>query len=273
MIKEAEVTASYPVQNAVPGRTIDVHHPTFSYTRSGEVTGFIPQTRGRISPNLGRISPNLLPYLFLSATTGSELNDVDLVVVVEKISEGVTTSDQITFEFKSWVRKRSIPKSVEQLLPSVINLASAQAKRLRKISSLKIERLAEIFGVSRTTYYKWIAGSTLHDEHREQLLEVLPLVEEALQRLGGPNATSDWLLTPVSPGGKKPIDYLAEREYSIFRGFLLRVRTGQEVFQPIAASKRVHIERSREEVEDALEQLRPRAWRDEDDESDVSDAD
>ncbi len=266
MIKEAEVTASYPVQNAVPGRTIDVHHPTFSYTRSGEVTGFIPQTRGRISPNL-------LPYLFLSATTGSELNDVDLVVVVEKISEGVTTSDQITFEFKSWVRKRSFPKSVEQLLPSVINLVSAQAKRLRKISSLKIERLAEIFGVSRTTYYKWIAGSTLHNEHREQLLEVLPLVEEALQRLGGPNATSAWLLTPVSPGGKKPIDYLAEREYSIFRGFLLRVRTGQEVFQPIAASKRVHIERSREEVEDALEQLRPRAWRDEDDESDVSDAD
>ena len=266
MIKEAEVTASYPVQNAVPGRTIDVHHPTFSYTRSGEVTGFIPQTRGRISPNL-------LPYLFLSATTGSELNDVDLVVVVEKISEGVTTSDQITFEFKSWVRKRSFPKSVEQLLPSVINLVSAQAKRLRQISSLKIERLAEIFGVSRTTYYKWIAGSTLHDEHREQLLEVLPLVEEALQRLGGPTATSAWLLTPVSPGGKKPIDYLTEREYSIFRGFLLRARTGQEVFQPIVASKRVHIERSREEVEDALEQLRPRAWRDEDGESDVSDAD
>lgn len=266
MIKEAEVTASYPVQNAVPGGTIDVHHPTFSYKRSGEVTGFIPQTRGRISPNL-------LPYLFLSATTGSELNDVDLVVVVEKISEGVTTSDQITFEFKSWVRKRSFPKSVEQLLPSVINLASAQAKRLRKISSLKIERLAEIFGVSRTTYYKWIAGSALHDEHREHLLEVLPLVEEALQRLGSPNAASAWLLTPVSPGGKKPIDYLAEREYSIFRGFLVRVRTGQEVFQPIAASKRVHIERSREEVEDALEQLRPRAWRDENDESDMSDAD
>ena len=259
MIKEAEVTAPYPVQNAVLSRTIDVHHPTFSYTRSGEVTGFIPQARGRISPNL-------LPYLFLSATTGSELNDVDLVVVVEKISEGVTTSDQITFEFKSWVRKRSFPKSVEQLLPSVINLASAQAKRLRKISSLKIERLAEIFGVSRTTYYKWIAGSTLHDEHREQLLEVLPLVEEALQRLGGPNATSAWLLTPVSPGGKKPIDYLAEREYSIFRGFLLHVRTGQEMFRPLTPSKIVYRERPREDIEDELERLNPSLRLEEDDE-------
>ncbi len=49
-------------------------------------------------------------------------------------------------------------------------------------------------------------------ESREHLLEVLPLLEEATQRLGSPTATNTWLLTPVSPGGKKPIDLLFARK-------------------------------------------------------------
>jgi len=49
-------------------------------------------------------------------------------------------------------------------------LEPGHAERLREISGLKVERLAEIFGVSRTTYYKWISGSPLHDIHREHLL-------------------------------------------------------------------------------------------------------
>jgi len=149
------------------------------------------------------------------------------------------------------------------------NSASVQAERLREISGLTIERLAEIFDVSRTTYYKWISGSPLHEVHREHLLEVLPLIEEAVKRLGNPSSTSTWLLTPVSPGGKKPIDYLAAREYTIFRGFLLRVRTGRETFRPLTPSNRTYKERSPEEVKDALERLRPRAWRDDD----ISDTD
>ncbi len=102
-------------------------------------------------------------------------------------------------------------------------------------------------------------------ESHEHLLEVLPLLEEAIERLGSPTATNTWLLTPVSPGGKKPIDYLETRQYSIFRGFLLRQRTGREVSRPLAPSKRVYRELSREEVEDARERLKPRAWIDEDD--------
>lgn len=140
-----------------------------------------------------------------------------------------------------------------------------QAERLREISGLKVERLAEIFGVSRTTYYKWLSGSLLDDGHREHLLEVLSLVEEAAQRLGSPGATNTWLLTPVSPGGKKPIDYLTAQQYNTFRGFLLRAQAGREVFRPLAPSRLVYRERSREDIEDARERLRPRAWRYEDD--------
>src|SRR5712671_2360408 len=97
--------------------------------------------------------------------------------------------------------------------------------------------------------------------------ELLVLMEEATQRLGSPSAANAWLLTPVSPGGKRPIDYLAERQYTIFRGFLLRVRDGQEMFRPLAPSNRKYKERSPQEFKDALERLRPRSWRDEDEDT------
>ena len=61
------------------------------------------------------------------------------------------------------------------------------------------------------------------------------------------------------------MDYLAEKEYDLFRGFLLRVRTGQEMFRPLTPSNRVHRERSPEEINAALERLRPRVWRDDED--------
>ena len=105
-------------------------------------------------------------------------------------------------------------------------------------------------------------SSNRYDEH---LLEVRALLEETVQRLGDTSIANTWLLTPVSPGGKKPLDYLKERDSTTFRGFLLRTRTGREVFHPLAPSNRVHKERSQEELEDALERLRPRILRDEDD--------
>ncbi len=94
-------------------------------------------------------------------------------------------------------------------------------------------------------------------ESHEHFLEVLPLLEEATQRLGGPTATNAWLLTPVSPGGKTPLDYLAMRQYTIFRGFLLHVHTGQEAFQPLKPSNCIYRERPPEEIKAALERLNP----------------
>ncbi len=94
-------------------------------------------------------------------------------------------------------------------------------------------------------------------ESHEHLLEVLPLLEEAIERLGSPTATNTWLLTPVSLGGKTPLDYLAARQYTIFRGFLLRVRTGREAFRPLKPSNRIYRERPPEEIKAALERLNP----------------
>lgn len=268
MIKEAKISYptgvmytqehSYNALNNVPARTVNVQNPAFSYAGSDQVTGYASQEKPEISSGL-------LQYRLLSMTTGYELRDVDIVMVVEKISENITTNYLVTFEYKGWTRTKFDSDPRQSSRPITRYSASVQAERLREISGLTIKRIVEIFGISPTTYYEWISGSGLHDSHREHLLEVLPLMEQAARRLGSPHATSTWLLTPVSPGGKKPVDYLAEKEYDLFRGFLLRVRTGQEMFRPLTPSNRVHRERSPEEINAALERLRPRVWRDDED--------
>lgn len=94
-------------------------------------------------------------------------------------------------------------------------------------------------------------------ESHEHLLEVLPLLEKATQRLDSPTATKTRLLAPLSPGGKTPLDYLAMRQYIIFRGFLLHVRTGQEAFRPLKPSNHIYRERPPEEIKAQLERLNP----------------
>ena len=130
------------------------------------------------------------------------------------------------------------------------------AKHLESISGLSIEHLAEIFDISQTTYHNWLSGSPLDDVHREHLLEVLPLIEKALQRLGNSSAVSTWLLTPVTPGGKNPIEYLSTRQYDIFRGFLLR-GIDQNLLHPPTALKFAYRELPYQEREDILRQLHP----------------
>lgn len=253
----------YPYNNfgAVFGGTVNLLNPTFSWTATGEDIRPKPDVQPKISQSL-------LPYKLLSATTESELHEISVLLLVLLLlavaSDRVVTDYHATFEFKNWMQTKYHTGQLDLASTLDTNSASFQAERLREISGLKVERLAEIFNVSRTTYHKWISGSPPHDAHRENLLEVLALMEETVQRLGSTNATSTWLLSPVSPGGKKPIDYLVSREYTVFRGFLLRVRTGREMFRPLTPSNRTYKERSSEEVKDALERLRPRAWRDDD---------
>lgn len=267
MIREAEITEKTGIMylreetdtyaGTVFG-TVNFLDPTFSLSRTGE--------NSRPEPDIhSELPQNVLPYKLLSTTTGSELQDVAaslLALLLATVSESAATDYHTTFEVKSSLPKHAYSNQVEQTVATEGNTISTPAERLREASGLKVERLAEIFGVSRTTYHKWIAGSQIRDEHREHLLEVLSLIEDANQRLDGSSATSNWLLTPVTPGGKKPVDYLAAQEYAAFRGFLLRTRTGRELFRPLAPSHRVHIERSQEEFADALERLRPRTWTD-----------
>lgn len=281
MIKEVENTNQTGVvylredsqrsTGMIPGGRVNLLNPTFSVMGTGEDTRLKPHGEYKFHYDL-------LPYQLLARTTGSELHDFLALLAYlgcTVVSDSILTHHQVTFEIAD-LGLMKLPilheSTIEQSASSGTSTASPQAERLREISGLKIERLGEILGVSRTTYSKWLSGSPLHSTHRERLLEVLSLVEEAVQHLGSSSATNTWLLTPVSPGGKKPIEYLAEREYATFRGFLLRANTSRgTMFHPlISSSSRVRHERSHEEREARREQLRPRVWREEDNDNNTS---
>jgi len=246
-----------PVHN-FQGGTVNMSNPTFSHSGTGE--------------NVRVLQPNkdfLLNHslLFLSAgceITGHELlgTSAFLKLLVPDELLNYNVADYYTaFEVKHPASSKHSSRNTYSANVGDTDLSDTPAGRLRTISGLNIEQLTEIFQVSRPTYYKWMSGSIPHGTHREHLLEVLPLVEEVFKRLSSRKATSDWLLTPVIPNGKKPADYLKLRQYSAFRGFLLRARTGQETIKPLTTSRRIHHELSREEVEDALERLSPKAWK------------
>jgi len=99
------------------------------------------------------------------------------------------------------------------------------AKKLRSITHLPIAILADLFEVSRTTYYKWMSGVTPHNEHFQHLIDVLIHIEDAQKRLPASVDLSIWLRTPISSGAKTPLDYLHNRKFSIFCGLILREKS------------------------------------------------
>jgi transcriptional regulator with XRE-family HTH domain len=200
-------------------------------------------------------------------TIERDLIGLTLLLVMLGFLSAAVTDYQVTYAPLQLPKTIHLPDTVPLPIspPNMIRSANP-AERLRAASGLDVEQLANIFGISRTTYHKWINGSsTPHRKRREHLLEVLSLVEKAAQRLGSQSALSNWLLSPLSVTGKKPVEYLSMQRYAEFRGFLLQVRTGQEVFRPSTLSNRAKRELSADEVEEASERLRPRAWVEEDD--------
>jgi len=105
--------------------------------------------------------------------------------------------------------------------------AVTPADELRAISGLPPALLAGLFGVSRTTYYKWIEGATPRDARFEHLVDVLAHVKEAQRKLTSRIDVAAWLRTPISPGGRSPLTLLEQKRFSIFRGLLVRARSAE----------------------------------------------
>lgn len=132
-----------------------------------------------------------------------------------------------------------------------------EANRLRDLAGVDPNTLAEIFGVTRQAYHAWQTGVAPVARHRKHILETLSAIEEAVHHFGSSRALGDWLLTPSKSSGKKPIDYLRTREYDIFRGMLLRLRSRPEFAQPLPPSRRLERELPIEHREAARRRLRP----------------
>ncbi|MDQ6662356.1 MAG: hypothetical protein M3Z24_15505 [Chloroflexota bacterium] len=232
--------------------SLNVFNPEFSHTQTGEET--------KIHSD---VQPDFVEYLpienFLRNTTGYELPTSNILLVFfNDVTSQFVTSYRIT-SFSKKTASEALHQRFSQKLPLPKSFTPTPAARLREISGLDIGTLADIFSVSRATYHKWITNSVPRHIHRKHLLEVLSLIEEAAQRLENPNNVADWLLTPVTSNGTKPIDYLRTQNYSTFRGFLLSVRTGNEVIQPLNSPVLVRSELPREDMEDEIENLSPRA--------------
>lgn len=99
---------------------------------------------------------------------------------------------------------------------------ATRAAHLRSLSGLTTIQLASIFGVSRQSYQMWLKGDMPRGATLLRFLAVVGLIDEAAERFPDPASLRIWLLTPVSPGGKIPLDFLQAQQYDTFRGFLLR---------------------------------------------------
>jgi hypothetical protein len=130
------------------------------------------------------------------------------------------------------------------------------AEELRTISGLAPGKLADFFGVSRTTYYKWITGATPRDSRFQQLVDVLAHTKDAQRKLPPSIELSAWLRTPISPGGRSPLDLLRERRFSTFRGLLVRA-TSEEMVLSSPLPSIVAAPLSREELVVARERINP----------------
>jgi len=207
----------------------------------------------------------LLPYRLLSETTGADIYESRAFLHI--IGTTVASHNSITLtSFRIKVPEGLSRAASRPSLPEITNLASS----LCESSGLDAGTLADILHVSHKTYQRWLRGSPPGKKHRNRMLEVLPLLQEAKQRLRSSEAVSTWLRTPVSSEGKQPLEYLVEKRYGLFRGFLLHQHTGHEYFRPLQPSRRTFKPRTREEVEDVREQLRPHTWYDEEDDPDTS---
>jgi hypothetical protein len=160
--------------------------------------------------------------------------------------------------------------SIEEVTP-VTRLGSSRARNaitaaeeLRSFTKLPSITLANMFGVSRTTFYNWIEGSTPRDERFQHLVDALAHVKDASRKLPSTIDLSLWLRTPIASGAKTPLDYLREKRFRVFRGLLVRVGSEAMGLTPVM-SVLSGPTMSREERAAALERISPQPRSDEED--------
>lgn len=139
------------------------------------------------------------------------------------------------------------------------------AEELRAVSRLTPQQLAQVFGVSRTAFYKWMEGATPREETFTHLMEALNHIKDAKRKLDGITDLSTWLRTPIAAAGKSPLQYIKEHQFSVFRGLVVRARSPVSGFSQVKAPT-IQPSMSTFERRLARERLSPSAQFEDDDE-------
>lgn len=145
------------------------------------------------------------------------------------------------------------------------NESLTAAEELRTVSRLTPQQLAQVFGVSRTTFYNWMEGATPREEAFTHLMEALNHIKDAKKKLDGIIDLATWLRTPIAAGGKPPLQYIKEQQFSVFRGLVVRARSPMSGFSQVKAPT-IQPSMSAFERRLARERLSPSAQFEDDDE-------
>lgn len=114
------------------------------------------------------------------------------------------------------------------------------AAALRELTQLPVERLADVFGVSRVTYYNWMSGKPIALDNLARLKTIVALLKQvrSFLRLQA-REFGRWLITPVGPSGDSPLDFLREGADTRVRALAMRIPMPQEQTGSGSLSKEV----------------------------------
>ena len=105
----------------------------------------------------------------------------------------------------------------------LVEARSNPAEQLRELTGLPIEELADIFGVSRVTYYNWIADRPIALDNERRLYAVLKVLSQVSKMRGfGPNELRRWLLTPIGTEGMTPLKLVGSGDDQTVSALALR---------------------------------------------------
>jgi transcriptional regulator with XRE-family HTH domain len=162
-------------------------------------------------------------------------------------------TDAQTVRFQPVVQVRPVPLALVPPIPRQNEL-----ERLRELTGLSMEQLAELFDVSRGALYKWREGAVPRGERQAHLQEALQFAEAAAEQFQGTAALNAWLQRPISAGERTPLQLMAERRWRVLRGLLVQARGSplRHVPKPFPGPLP---QRSAEELREAAERLSPRS--------------
>ena len=109
---------------------------------------------------------------------------------------------------------------------------ASAASRIREISGLEADKIADLLGVTRQGFYAWLGGTKPRGKRRDHLMQVLHIMEEVARRRGGPRETAAWLMTPSAASNRVPCELLKAHEYDLCRSLLTRSTTPRPALRP-----------------------------------------
>lgn len=98
------------------------------------------------------------------------------------------------------------------------------AAEVRALAGLTVERVASMLGVAPKSYYRWLHGEPISDDHRSQLHYLHALLSDVARRLDS-RSVADWLLRPIYTTPQGPVTPLQ----------LLQAGRFQEVYDHVTA--------------------------------------